>query len=505
MSATKKSATKSIWCRLYQLLSGLEDAEVQADLLAKPELTLAEAERYATDREMAKRSQVTMNHEGELGRLKSTYKVQKSSVKPEATSTATLCRHCGEAAHNNRRVECKAFGHTCTCGRRGHLPKVCFNTGKPRTNPPEKQEAISEDGVYELATRYVVAPERGYVDVITRPRGNRLPVTVCMDADNMPKLRANRGSSSEHTTSCTAVADTGATVTCGGPDILASLGMQRTALLPSNIRLFAANKSRLQVWGVLPVTIALSADIGHQQVTEMLYIVKDLSGMYLSKDVLTALGSIPPSFPYPPPSRSGGTTTADIRSVQTSSIGPDSGQRAPCGCHLRTAAPDPPQIAAGSTEADIAQLKELLLTHYASSTFNTCSHQPLPLMHGPPLEFALKANVVPKAVYTPSVVPRHWEEKIRRDLDRDIAMGVLEKVDVNEPVTWCSRMVVTRKHNGEPRRTIDLQTLNEASLRQTHPTMPPFQKAMSIPPGHWESTTDFCLSTDLCFNAVANK
>ena len=106
------------------------------------------------------------------------------------------------------------------------------------------------------------------------------------------------------------------------------------------------------------------------------------------------------------------------------------------------------------------------------------------------IEFALEANVVPKAVYTPSVVLRHWEEKIRRDLDRDVAMGVLEKVDVNEPVTWCSRMVVTRKHNGEPGRTIDLQTLNEASLRQTHPTMPPFQKAMSIPPGHWKSTTD---------------
>ena len=131
---------------LYQLLSGLEDTEVQADLLAKPELTLAEAEKYASDREMAKRSQVTMNQgEGDVGRLtisnqpsvKSTYKVQKS-VRPEATSTATLCRHCGEAAHHNRRLQCKAFGHTCTCGRRGHLPKVCFNKGKPRTNPSEK-------------------------------------------------------------------------------------------------------------------------------------------------------------------------------------------------------------------------------------------------------------------------------------------------------------------------------------------------------------------------------
>ena len=111
-------------------------------------------------------------------------------------------------------------------------------------------------------------------------------------------------------------------------------------------------------------------------------------------------------------------------------------------------------------------------------------------MHGPPLELAIKPGASPHAVYTPSTVPIHWEDKIKRDLDRDIDMGVLEKVDVNEPVTWCSRMVVTRKHNGEPRRTIDLQALNDASLRQTHPTMPPFQQVMSIPGGHWKSTTD---------------
>ena len=111
-------------------------------------------------------------------------------------------------------------------------------------------------------------------------------------------------------------------------------------------------------------------------------------------------------------------------------------------------------------------------------------------MHGPPLEFALKPDSVPHAVFTPAVVPLHWEEKVRRDLDRDVDMGVLERVDVNEPVTWCSRMVVTRKHNGEPRRTINFQSLNDASIRQTHPTMPPFQKAMTIPAEQWKTTTD---------------
>lgn len=282
---------------LYQLLSGLEDAEVQADLLAKADLTLAEAEKHAIAREMARRSQITVQqgHE-EIGRLKSAYKAQKSA-QPEASSPIALCKHCGEPAHKNRRRECKAFGLTCTCGRRGHLPKVCFNKGKPRTSPQEKHEAITDAGVYELATRYVIAPQRGYIDLITRPPNNRLPITVSVDVQSLTRLRAKPASSTEHTMSCTAVADTGATVTCGGPDILAALGVRRTDLMPSNIQLFAANKSRLEVLGVLPVSLALTADSGRQQVTDMLHIVRELSGMYLSRDVLTSLGSIPPSFP----------------------------------------------------------------------------------------------------------------------------------------------------------------------------------------------------------------
>ena len=478
---------------LYQLLSGLGDQDVQADLLARTDLTLREAEQYAMDREMAKRSQLTVQGNGEVNRIRTTHNTQEpiKTTSTPATTAAAPCRHCGERAHRNRRLECSAFNHLCTCGRRGHLPKVCFRKGKPRNVPPGKQEAISDDGVYEMSTRYAIDPASGHIGGISRARGNRLPVTVRVDTPNVPRLSSRRGSPVEHTTSCTAVADTGATVTCGGPDVLAALGVQQTDLLPTNIRLFAANKSRLRVLGVLPITVSLTSDGHDQQIPEMLYVVHDLSGMYLSKDMLASLGSIPPSFPYPPASRPADTSSADVRSVVASKEDSSGSPKlAPCGCPMRANAPDPPLIPEGATEADIPRLKELLLNHYASSTFNTCSHQPLPLMHGPPLEFALKPDAVPRAVYTPAVVPCHWEEKIRRDLDRDVEMGVLEKVGVNDPVTWCSRMVVTRKHNGEPRRTIDLQVLNEASLRQTHPTMPPFQKAMSIPPGHWKSTTD---------------
>ena len=96
--------------------------------------------------------------------------------------------------------------------------------------------------------------------------------------------------------------------------------------------------------------------------------------------------------------------------------------------------------------------------------FNTCQHQPLPLMHGPPLELHTDPNVKPHAIYTPASVPVHWKEKVEQDIRRDVALGVLEEVPEKTPVTWCHRMVVCRKHNGDPRRTVDLQKLNEASV-----------------------------------------
>ena len=75
----------------------------------------------------------------------------------------------------------------------------------------------------------------------------------------------------------------------------------------------------------------------------------------------------------------------------------------------------------------------------------------------------------------------HWKAKVEADIDRDVALGVLEKVGDNEPMTWCHRMVVCRKHNGDPRRTVDLQALNDVSLRQCHPTDQPLRQAMTVP------------------------
>ena len=111
-------------------------------------------------------------------------------------------------------------------------------------------------------------------------------------------------------------------------------------------------------------------------------------------------------------------------------------------------------------------------------------------MHGPPLELHVDPKARPFAVHTPASVPIHWAKKVKSDLERDVELGVLERVNENTPVTWCHRMVVCRKRNGDPRRTVDLQPLNAVSLRQCHPTAPPLQQAMDIPHGVKKSTLD---------------
>ena len=79
-------------------------------------------------------------------------------------------------------------------------------------------------------------------------------------------------------------------------------------------------------------------------------------------------------------------------------------------------------------------------------------------------------SVRPVAVHSPVPVALHWEKKVNEDIDRDVAPGVIEPVPINTPVSWCSRMIGVPKHDGSPRRTVDLQALNKASVRQTFHT-----------------------------------
>ena len=171
--------------------------------------------------------------------------------------------------------------------------------------------------------------------------------------------------------------------------------------------------------------------------------------------------------------------------------GPGQNPHPSCDCPPRQhPPPKPTALPFLATEDNRASLQQWLLDYYKSSTFNTCEHQPLPLMDSVPMRLMVDPDAEPVAHHTPVPVPLHWQDQVKAVLDQDVALGVIEPVPVGEPVTWCHRMVVCAKKNGKPRRTVDFQALNLHATRETHHTQSPFHQARSVPSGTKKTVFD---------------
>ena len=145
-------------------------------------------------------------------------------------------------------------------------------------------------------------------------------------------------------------------------------------------------------------------------------------------------------------------------------------------CHLKC----PPDFL--SLKQRWKKIKDWIVNWYKSSTFNTCEHQPLPKMKGEPLGIYTREDGKPYVVHTHSPIPVHFQQEVKEQLDRDVRLGVLEKVPPNTPTTWCRRLVVATKKNGTPTRIVDLQAQNNGSVRQTHNTRNPYHVTREILP-----------------------
>ena len=125
-------------------------------------------------------------------------------------------------------------------------------------------------------------------------------------------------------------------------------------------------------------------------------------------------------------------------------------------------------------------MKEWLIDCLSSSTFNTCPLQPLIGMTGPDIELHVDLSAKPKTFNTPAMVFLHWQKEVKEQIKNDVALGVLEKVLFGELSAWCHRMVITRKADGSPRRTLDPSirlhsisiALEKFITSNLHPSMP---------------------------------
>ena len=54
-------------------------------------------------------------------------------------------------------------------------------------------------------------------------------------------------------------------------------------------------------------------------------------------------------------------------------------------------------------------------------------------MTGKPMHINFKPHAKEHAVHVPIPVPFHWKRQVKKDLDRDVELGIIEPVPVGTP------------------------------------------------------------------------
>ena len=144
-----------------------------------------------------------------------------------------------------------------------------------------------------------------------------------------------------------------------------------------------------------PVRLRLSGG-GGIETRHIVYICRDTSDFFLSRRACVELGIVPPDFPNGCQKRQ---STAEVSACNVAS---ESSMTATCDCPRRQSPPLPPKdLPFPAVEDNREKLEQWLLSYYKASTFNTCHHQPLLPMEGPPLRLMIHPDTSPSPVTHP--------------------------------------------------------------------------------------------------------
>ena len=519
------------------LVRGIADPEILSDLLGDPKTdrTLDETVSFIAQKEQGK---VTKCAVGDCAGAMCNSR--KPKPPPQSLVSGAKCWACGGPAHghrndrNARSKNCEAWSFTCAkcsvkghyttscskcsdCGAWGHRNKsfkYCTQCTTRKREPTERSPAGAakipvDNNAGFIFDQLCAAWGHGSSSGHASPQGPRkaIPLThhvfdgqwvarpskphpmLLVTMMPLPKDHISFGYPLQDTSKLTSVtmsmvADSGCQSTIIPLKSTYAMGIRKQDIIPVKLTMRGAIVEDLCVMGGVVVNITTTDISGSTRSTRQLCYVSDkMEKAFLCREALIALGVIPPDFP----AIAAAAPSATAASVETS-------DELTCSCPRRSQEPPPmpTTLPEGlpAIEENVEALKQWLLDYYGATTFNVCEHQPLPLMKGEPLQLHVDPSAKPVAIHKPALVPLHWQDKVYADLERDVRIGVLERVSPNTPTTWCSRMVVTAKADRTPRRTVDLQPQNRQSVRQTHHVPSPFHLADRVPQGMKKTVTD---------------
>ena len=463
------------------LIRGISDPDILTDLLGdvKTDRTLEEVVNFIAQKEQGK---ATRHAVGD-----STHAIAHNTSHPQGKQNSKSdnpgkCWACGGLSHSprndrsTRSQKCPAWTVVCNkCNVKGHYQRCCSKCTdcgawghrdansrfckRQKDNRRNRTLQVEDENLF---TDQLVAMHQNSQTVdhhvydgkwISRP--SKPHPRIIAELMPLPKEHAQLGNkiptSTLKPTVIPMIADSGCQSSIIPWETALSMGYKTDDMMQVSMSMRGAIKEDLGVERGIVVKVSVSDDSGStRSCIQLVYLSKKINKAFLCREALEQLGIISPQFP---------DIQADTnRSFSTSNeLKPDT----KCVCPKRPQEVPPlpqslPITLTGSAEKDALELRTWLLDYYGGTTFNTCEHQPLPMMKCEPLRLFLDPNAKPVAVHKPAVVPIHWRDQVYAGLERDVALGVLEKVVPNDPVTWCSRMVVTAKADGTPRRTVDL-------------------------------------------------
>ena len=307
-----------------------------------------------------------------------------------------------------------------------------------------------------------------------------------------PRLQFNlRLEGQPSSVSINSVADSGAQSNLWSYQEYQRAGFVVSDLQPVSSQFCVADRRPLQIVGAFKgIFEGVTSDGRVVTCRSLVYVSRYVEGFFLSYDTMLNLQVLDVRFPeigrFPP-----AHAAFERGNTQACNTSSEARCEEPCTCPARSAVPcRPAELPFAAIPENIPRMRAWLLDRYAASTFNVCPHQPLQHMSGPPIEIHLDDNATPRVCHTAIPIPLHWQKQVLDDILRDEALGVIEKVPYGVPVTWCHRMVITRKHDGSPRRTVDLSPLNRFCRREAHSGESPFLLARRVPGSTWKTVSD---------------
>ena len=462
---------------VFRYISGCTDSKLQQKFLKEQDPTLPRLNAVARAYEASESAFARMHGSNSVnkvdGRNKSKNtkggaqgsKGQGSKTKITRADIMGKCFCCGKEDH--KLPDCpRKDSVTCnTCGKKGHLPVVCYSKkdsshdkskkGKKtpnvsratsRQNSPETSD--DEVEVDPKTSRVYVSPvkarptTRAYISMLsTHARSRRLHnmETPRLSLTIQPR-KGHRGTPF----SVDALPDTGATRTVISLDSAKSHGFP---IVRTHEQLYSADDSPLKCEGQIYISIE-----GVSIVPLVSSSITD--DLIISWHDLRELGVIDDDFPRI------GSCKCRLRSLR--------------GKRKSDVTVDSISTHAADLDQDLASIR----ADYGDVLTTRLPARPMPNVR---MKIDLVEGAIPRKVTTTKRIPIHWQKEANAYIESLIQDGIISPV--NETTDWVSPGFVVQKKNGKFRLVTDYSHLNKYVKRPIHP-FPSAQDIMKdIPAG----------------------